>query len=70
MKERIETFNKKIDYAQEIQSNLRALLTEVSRWTLPAHQPKNSHTRLQHTEWKSSSSCSSLSKSSLYVVND
>ncbi|KAK1924181.1 putative cytoplasm protein [Papiliotrema laurentii] len=30
MKERIETFNKKIDYAQEIQSNLRALLTEAS----------------------------------------
>jgi len=30
IKERIETFNRKIDYAQEIQSNLRALLTEVS----------------------------------------
>lgn len=30
IKERIETFNKKIDYAQEVQSTLRALLTEVS----------------------------------------
>jgi uncharacterized Rmd1/YagE family protein len=29
IKERIETFNKKIDYAQEVQSTLRALLTEV-----------------------------------------
>lgn len=30
IKERIETINKKIDYAQEIQSTLRALLTEAS----------------------------------------
>ena len=30
IKERIETFNRKCDYAQEIQSTLRALLTEVS----------------------------------------
>ncbi|ORX36700.1 hypothetical protein BD324DRAFT_626869 [Kockovaella imperatae] len=30
IKERIETFNKKCDYAQEIQSTLRALLTEAS----------------------------------------
>ena len=30
IKERIETINKKIDYAQEVQSTLRALLTEVS----------------------------------------
>ncbi|BEI80000.1 hypothetical protein CcaverHIS002_0105290 [Cutaneotrichosporon cavernicola] len=30
MKERVETINKKIDYAQEVQSTLRALLTEAS----------------------------------------
>lgn len=30
IKERIDAFNKKIDYAQEVQSTLRALLTEVS----------------------------------------
>lgn len=30
IKERIESINKKIDYAQEIQSTLRALLTEAS----------------------------------------
>lgn len=30
MKERIDTINKKIDYAQEVQNTLRALLTEAS----------------------------------------
>lgn len=30
IKERIETINKKIDYAQEVQTTLRALLTEAS----------------------------------------
>ncbi|ORY34048.1 hypothetical protein BCR39DRAFT_518250 [Naematelia encephala] len=30
IKERIETFNKKIDYAQEVHTTLRALLTEAS----------------------------------------
>jgi uncharacterized Rmd1/YagE family protein len=30
MKERVETINKKIDYAQEVQNTLRALLTEAS----------------------------------------
>lgn len=30
IKERIETINRKIDYAQEVQSTLRALLTEAS----------------------------------------
>lgn len=30
MKERIDTINQKIDYASEVQSTLRALLTEVS----------------------------------------
>jgi hypothetical protein len=29
MKERIDTINQKIDYASEVQSTLRALLTEV-----------------------------------------
>ena len=39
MKERIDTINQKIDYASEVQSTLRALLTEVRftnlffRWT-------------------------------------
>jgi hypothetical protein len=31
MEDRIETINQKIDYASEVQSTLRALLTEVSR---------------------------------------
>lgn len=30
IKERMDAINKKIDYAQEVQSTLRALLTEVS----------------------------------------
>ena len=30
MEDRIETINQKIDYASEVQSTLRALLTEVS----------------------------------------
>lgn len=30
IKERIETLNQKIDYASEVQSTLRALLTEAS----------------------------------------
>lgn len=29
IKERMDAINKKIDYAQEVQSTLRALLTEV-----------------------------------------
>jgi hypothetical protein len=29
IKDRIDAINKKIDYAQEVQSTLRALLTEV-----------------------------------------
>jgi len=31
MEDRIETINQKIDYASEVQSTLRALLTEVRR---------------------------------------
>lgn len=32
IKERIDAINKKIDYAQEVQNTLRALLTEVSSY--------------------------------------
>jgi uncharacterized Rmd1/YagE family protein len=52
IKERIESFNRKIDYAQEIQSTLRALLTEVSSFPLNVFEIEliSAH-RLLAIEW-------------------
>ena len=52
IKERIDAFNKKIDYAQEVQSTLRALLTEVCPFLPPFLTPAHFSPRRLLTEWR------------------